>query len=289
MTKHEQSSLIIGSTSVLGSAIAESLSDLGHVRTAGRRHADFVFDLADPDVTVAHGHSFDAAVLVASDFGGPTGDDLIRATQVNVVGALAACKLAFGVGVKHFVLISTLSSTYEPGDPYFGSYALSKRQGEEAVSLFCRQHEIHLTILRPTGLYDVEGKCRAHQGLLYGIVDYARAGTDFTIAGSADPLRNYLHVRDLARVVFRVIEERSVGVFPCVHSESLRISEIASLAYEVFGRGGRVRFDPSKADIPATPAAPRTEIYDRLSIWPLITLKEGMRQIRDFSFAGGST
>lgn len=282
-------SLIIGSTSVVGEAIAAELASLGQIKTAGRRNADFDFDLAGPDTTAATGETFDVAVLVAADFGGPTDDDITQAIQVNVVGALAACRLAANVGVKHFVLISSVSATYTPDDPYFGIYALSKRQSEEVVAFYCRQRNITLTIIQPTGLYDAAGRCRAHQGLLYGIVDRARAGSDFTISGSADPVRNYLHVTDLARVVRRVVETGRPGTYVCASPQSATVGEIARLAFEVFGRGGQVRFDVSKGDIPSTRPLPESDVYDDLSIWPVVSLEAGFRQIRDFQPEGHRT
>jgi len=39
-------SLVIGSTSTIGKAVARSLSRLGPVKLAGRRKADILFDLS---------------------------------------------------------------------------------------------------------------------------------------------------------------------------------------------------------------------------------------------------
>ena len=257
--KRTVDTLIVGSTSVIGGAIASELKALGQVRTAGRRNADIAFDLTQPDFRAAAGKTFDVAVFVAADFGGSTDEDFTRATEVNVVGALAACRLASAVGVAHFVLISSISATYVPGDSYFGIYSLTKRLAEDVVAFYCQQRNITLTILRPTAIYDAEGRCRAHQGLLYGIVDCARVGSDFIINGSADPQRNYLFVTDFARIVRRVIETARAGTYACTHLDSLSIAEIAKLAFAVFGTDGRVVFDGSKSDIPSIPPLPSTD------------------------------
>jgi nucleoside-diphosphate-sugar epimerase len=281
--------LIIGSTSAIGEAIANELADLGAVRTAGRRDADFEFDLAEPINSLPSAETFEVAVLVAADFGGPHDDDFIRATSVNVVGSLAACRLAHNAGVRHFVLISSVSATYVPGDSYFGIYSLSKRQSEEVVAFYCQQQEMTLTIIRPTGVYDTAGRCRSHQGLFYGIVDRASTGDDFTINGSVDPQRNYLHVSDLARIVRRVVEVGQPGTYTCSHPESATIGQIAALAYKVFANGGAIRFDSSKPDIPATPPLPASDLYDDLSTWPSVSLQDGLCQIRDFRAGGHRT
>lgn len=274
---HGPRCLVIGSTSVVGEAIISEVSPSWAVRTAGRRGADLPIDLSDPLAEIAAAEQFDVAIFVAADFGGELPQDYVRAEVVNAAGALTACRLAEAAGVAHFVLISSASASYLPGEPYFGIYSLSKRHGEEVTSLYCSRRNIALTILRPTGVYDAAGRCRSHQPLLYGLVDRARAGADITLNGSADPLRNFIFVADLARIVRRVIEARLTGSFGCPGRKSMRLTEIASAAIDAFGRGGKIRFDASRDDIPSLSSIPDTELYDRLSYWPEVNLDDGLR------------
>ncbi len=271
--------LVVGNTSVVGEAVIAELSQTWSVTTAGRHGADVMIDLADPLAAIDVTEQFEVAVVVAADFGGESPGDFVRAELVNAVGALSACRLADAAGVAHFVLMSSSSATYSSGDPYFGAYALSKRHGEEAVSLYCARRDIALTILRPTGVYDAAGKCRRHQPLLYGLVDRARAGLDITINGSADPLRNFIYISDLARIVKRVIAARLLGTFGCPGTQSMTISQIASAAHDAFGRGGTVRFDASRDDTPSLAGILDTDLYDQLSYWPEVDLADGLRRI----------
>lgn len=64
-------SLVIGSTSVIGQAIAHGLAQLGPVQTAGRRDADVFFDLSQPDRVPASVPPFDVVVLAAADLAAP--------------------------------------------------------------------------------------------------------------------------------------------------------------------------------------------------------------------------
>lgn len=273
-------SLVIGSTSVIGNAIVNDLAGLGSVLTAGRRDADVQLDLSVTDPLPVIDRQFDAVVLVAADFGGPTDDDLIRAMQVNVLGSITAARVAAHVRAKHFVLISSISACYRPGDEYFNAYALTKAQSEDAVSFYCAERSIDLSIVRPSGVFDSEGRCRTHQRLLYGIVDCARTGADFTIAGSVDPLRNYVHVSDVAALVGRLILRTEAGTFVCAQRESLPISAIAETAFAVFGRGGRVYFDASKPDIAELPAIAASA--GNRSWVPSISIEEGFRRIQAY-------
>uniref|UniRef100_UPI00289B6FBC NAD-dependent epimerase/dehydratase family protein n=1 Tax=Pseudomonas sp. TaxID=306 RepID=UPI00289B6FBC len=129
-------SLVIGSTSTLGKAIAQALSRHGPVKMAGRRQADVAFDLihgAPADIS----DTFDVVVHAAADFGGNAPEDLIRAEQANSVGTLAACPLADRCAARQVILLSSRSTGYPPADRYFGIYALSKRHAEEVASLYC--------------------------------------------------------------------------------------------------------------------------------------------------------
>lgn len=283
--ERDRSILLIGSTSVIGDALAVELADLGRVKTAGRRNADITFDLANPAALGAVDEAFDTAVLVGADFGGPTDEDFIRAELINAVGALTACRLAHRAGVKHLVLISSISANYKPGDAYYDMYSLSKRHGEEVAAFYCDQRNIALTIIRPTGVYDTEGRCRNHQGLLYAIVDHALSGSDFTIDGSADPERNFIHLADLAQVVKRVIMTELTGSYVCAHPHSITVSRMTTLAFEVFGRGGHVTYDGSKRNITELGNIPASDLYERLAFWPLVSLAEGFRRIKDFKTA----
>jgi nucleoside-diphosphate-sugar epimerase len=273
--------LIIGSTSVIGAAIASELASFGPVSTAGRRGGDFFVDLADPQTKLSVGGLFDAVIFVAADFGGPTDADLTRAEEVNAVGVLRGCAIANNAGAKHFVLISSVSAQYRPGHPYFGIYALSKRHGEEVAELYCAQHNMTLTIVQPTGVYDAVGRCRAHQGLLYGLIDRAKAGGDITLHGSTDPERNYLYISDLARAVKMVIETTVGGTFVCGYTHPVRVSELAQLALQTFGGTGQVHFDTSKPDIPELGPTVGIDLFEHLGTTPSVDLIEGFRLIRD--------
>lgn len=271
--------LVVGHTSMIGQSIITQTEDSWRIITAGRRSADIYLDLADPLSPVEDAPPCDVAVVVAADFGGPSSEDFVRAELVNVAGIVASAKLAEAAGVTHLVLISSVSAIYDTGDSHFDAYALSKRHGEEAVSLFCSQRNIALTILRPTGVYDALGRARAHQPFLYSMIDQASAGRDITVYGSADPVRNFINTADVAQVVSRVIESGLQGTFTCPGLESLSIRQIARLVLATFGNIGALCEDSSRPDIATLPDLPATDLYRRLGWSPVISLRQGLLDI----------
>jgi len=273
-------SLVIGSTSTIGKAVARSLSRLGPVKLAGRRKADILFDLSQP-VLPAGGEAFDVVVHAAADFGGGTPDDLIRTEQVNAVGALEACRLAEHCGARHFILLSSRWAAHQPGDPYYGIYAVSKRHAEELVSLYCQARDMALTILRISQVYDTQAQCRVHQPLLYAIADSAAAGEPVHLYGTNDARRSYLHVDDLAEMCVRVAEHGVEGLHNCGHPQNPRLSEIAEAAFEAFGTLTDVRFVPEKNDIPDLPAfVCSSDLFARIGYAPRVDIRTGFELIK---------
>jgi nucleoside-diphosphate-sugar epimerase len=273
-------SLVIGSTSVVGKAVAQALSRYGQVKLAGRREADITFDLSIP-VPGACDEHFDVVVLAAADFGGRQPDDLVRAELVNSVGALAACRLAEQCGARHFILLSSRSACDQTTDPYFGIYSLSKRHAEEVASLYCQERGMALTVLRISQVYDDGGQCRLHQPLLYAIADKAQVGRTVELYGSNDARRNYVHLSDLAEVCARLAERGVAGLYNCGHPESLRLSEIAQAAFEAFGKPVDVRFLPEKSDIPDLPPFDCAhQLYEQIGFTPRIDVRRGFELMR---------
>lgn len=272
--------LVIGSTSVIGRAVAKRLADQGAVKTAGRNEADIVLDLMEWNSQPCTSESFDVVIHVAADFGGTTDEDFRRAELVNSVGTLSACALAHRVKAKHFILMSSISSFFQAGDPYFGIYALSKRHSEEMAQFACNQYNIALTVLRPSQVYDAAGDCRRHQAFFYLIADRAQAGQDIEIFGSHDARRNYLFLDDLSEIVSRVVERRTVGSFNCSYPRDVRISELAEAAYAAFGTRGRLQFRPAMPDLFDLPITQDDQLYDQIEFIPRCNINEGYKRVK---------
>lgn len=275
--------LIIGSTSVIGKALGRHLSEQGiEVKFAGRKQADIAFDLTAWQEKATTSQVFDVVVHVAADFGGYTARDFIRAELVNGVGTLAACALAYEVRAAHFIFLSSISASYQAGDPYYGIYALTKRHGEEVAHYFCSERDIALTILRPSQVYDDVGRCRRHQEFFYLVADQAQAGQDIQLFGSYDASRNYLHLSDLLETITRVVRGRHEGAFTCAHPTDVSISELANTALKVFSAGGKVKFVANKPDMEDLPQKGDAALYELIDYWPSVDIEQGYQRIKRY-------
>lgn len=273
--------LIIGGSSMVGQRLCVRLGKAYSVATTGReKTANVSFDL-ERDSEPVNGQQFDVVVHCAASFRGNDAKGMVENELINSVGALRVGNFASRAGCKHLIYLSSISIYDHPDNGYFGSYGLSKRHGQENLALVCGQVGMRFTSLLLPQLYDERGAARKHQPLFYRFVDCARSGNDVTLYGNSDTLRNFLFVEDLASIVERVIVGQVPGVFPCVHPESHPLSAIARIAFDVFGKGGKVVFQTEKPDIPGVYIPELGELYSLLDYLPETSLRAGMEKIRD--------
>jgi len=266
---------------VVGRACGELLAGEVAVFYAGRGTADFELDMASSNAALPDGMRFDVVIHVAADFGGTTLEDWFRTESVNALGVLNACRIARQAEAGHLLLVSTVSACYGPQDSHYGIYSMSKRHGDELAQLYCRQSGLPLTILRPSQLYDADSKCRKHQPLFYAIVDKAQAGEDMAFFGSNDALRNFLFLDDFADVVARTVKHHVLGVFNCAAISPVRLSEIAAVAREVFGRGGQTVFQHDRPDIADLPFIDgQQSLFSAIGYVPATALRQGLLRIK---------
>lgn len=273
--------LIVGSTSTVGRSVGRLLTQNYLVSYAGRKKSDYHLDLNSVDLKILENIQFDIVIHAAANFGGNDDEEFISAEVVNAVGTLNTCCLARRVKAKHMIVISSSFACYTPVDPYYNIYSLSKRHADELSQLYCNSHNLALTILRPTQLYDAEGRCKKHQGLFYSTIEKARKGEDVVYFGNNDALRNFLFLGDFSEIVCSVIQKKITGVFDCSSPRSVRLSEIATTAFKVFGKGGNVRFLPDKPDITDLPGGCGSNLYEKISFKPGTTLFEGISAIKN--------
>jgi nucleoside-diphosphate-sugar epimerase len=271
--------LIIGSNSMVGQRIQERLGIAYSVFTAGRdSYADVNFDLTK-DTNQANGQQFDVVIHCAASFSGNDAQGMIANELTNSVGSMHAGNFAMHAGCKHFVYLSSIFIYDHPNNGYFGSYGLSKRHGQENLDLLCRGTGMLFTSLLLPQIYDERGLGRKHQPLFYRIVDCAKSGADVMFYGKHDALRNFLFVGDIAEIIEKVIVRNVSGIFPCVHPISNSLSQIANIAFDVFGKGGKVVFQLDKPNIPDVYIPPIGELYELIDYQPETSLHVGIRKM----------
>ena len=216
----------------------------------------------------------------------------------NLVMAANAIHAAYEVGCARFVFLGStciyprmapqpmaesalLSGELEPTNE---GYALAKIAGLKLCQLYRRQFGVLFHSVMPTNMYGPGDNyhpdhSHALASLLRRFHEAKEEGKKtVTIWGTGSPLREFLHVEDLASAVLHVAALDDPPDWVNVGSgEEVSILELARMIAEVVGFTGQISTDPTQPD-----GAPR-KLTDfsllRSTGWqPKIALPEGLKQ-----------
>jgi GDP-L-fucose synthase len=216
----------------------------------------------------------------------------------NLAMATHAVRGAYEAGCQRFVFLSStcvyprlaaqpmpetalLTGELEPTNE---GYAVAKIAGMKLCQLYRRQYGVVFHSLVPSNLYgpgDHYHAERAHvvASLLRRFHEAkADGGTSVAIWGSGRPMREFLHVDDLASAVLHAATLPDPPDWMNVGSgEEVSVLELAHLVAEVVGFRGEIRTDPSRPD--GTPRKAADFSLLRSTGWePRISLADGLRQ-----------
>ena len=289
---------IAGHRGMVGSAIWRALEANGYFnligRTSGeldlRRQADVeaFFENEKPDVVV----------LAAAKVGGILANNIYRADflydnlaiqnhiiysawKANVKKLLflgSSCiypKMAEQPLKEESLLTGLLEQTNEP-------YAIAKIAGIKMCESFRRQYGCNFISAMPTNLYGPNDnydlkKSHVLPALIRKMHEAKIAGdSEVEIWGTGSPLREFLHVDDLADACVFLLENYNEELFVNVgYGTDISIKDLALLVKEVIGFDGELRFDSSKPD--GTPRKLMDSSRLRSFGWkPAITLEQGI-------------
>lgn len=289
---------IAGHRGMVGSAIWRALEASGYSNLVGRssseldlrRQADVeaFFDSEKPDIVV----------LAAAKVGGILANNTYRADflydnlaiqnhiihsawKSNVKKLLflgSSCiypKMAEQPLKEESLLTGLLEQTNEP-------YAIAKIAGIKMCESFRRQYGCNFISAMPTNLYGPNDNYDLNNShVLPALIRKmheakVNAAAEVEIWGTGSPLREFLHVDDLADACLFLLENYHEELFVNVgYGEDISIKNLALLVKEVVGFEGELRFDTSKPD--GTPRKLMDSSRLRSFGWkPSITLEQGI-------------
>lgn len=217
--------LVTGANGFLGSEVVSQLTKSGlFVRSAGiedkplRSNIDYIkADITQFDQVknVLKGNSTVIHTAGLAHIFSPDINSAERLYRVNEIGTANVASAAADAGVKHLILISSVSvygkhtkGAYDENIPCnpFGPYALSKYKAELRAIEIARQSGMALTILRLATLYG-EGD-PGNIGRLIRMLDKGY----FVWVGDGSNKKSLLHKSDAARACLVVAQHPASGV-----------------------------------------------------------------------------
>ncbi|MBM3751982.1 MAG: NAD(P)-dependent oxidoreductase [Acidimicrobiia bacterium] len=241
--------LVTGGSGFLGSHVADALTEAGHAVT--------VFDLnaspyLQPSQRMVVGSILDEdAVRQATEgqeailhFAGMADLDDARSrasesVRQNVLGTINLLEAGREAGITRFVHASTIYVYSERG----GFYRCSKQAAELYVEEFQRRYGIDFTILRFGTLY---GPRADERNSVYRLLQQALRDKRLSCDGTGDEMRDYVNVRDAARLTAQVLDPQHrnhhviiTGPYP------LRYRQLVEMIAEIMGGDVPISFDES--------------------------------------------
>lgn len=308
-----QNIFVAGHRGMVGSAIVRRLQTLGYTRivTAGRD----TLNLLDQQAVQAffQEHKIDQVYLAAAKVGGIQANNtypadfifenlmiqanIIQAAHLNDVHKLlflgSSCiypKHAEQPMREEALLTGTLEPTNEP-------YAIAKIAGIKLCESYNRQHNRDYRSVMPTNLYGPHDNYHPQNShvipaLLRRFHEAVQRGDEeLVIWGTGTPMREFLHVDDMAAASIHVMElddaTYQANTQPMLSHINVgtgvdcTIGELAKTIAEVTGFTGKLTFDASKPD-----GAPR-KLMDVSRLKSLgwqasISLEDGLKDAYDW-------
>jgi GDP-L-fucose synthase len=309
MNKHDKI-LILGSAGMVGSAILRNLLSKGHDNLVGTDYRSAVqeidkvkyrkVDLIDPAACKAlfTEEAPDYVFVAAAKVGGIVANNTYRAQflydnlqiQNNVIhqAYLSKVKKLLFLGSsciypknapqpikEEYLLTGTLEYTNEP-------YAIAKITGLKMCENYNLTYGTNFIAVMPTNLYgpnDNYDLQNSHvlPALIRKFHEAKVSGApNVTIWGTGTPLREFMHVDDLAAAVIFLMETYNGSKFLNIGwGKDITIMDLATLIKEVVGFEGELVFDHSKPD-----GTPRklldVSLLTSLGFTPSIHIREGI-------------
>ena len=289
--------VVAGGTGLAGSAIVRAYQATGAEVIALNRS---VVDLLDRDATTAFLKKVKPSLVVdaAAKVGGIGANNAFPveflADNVRIQSNLM--EAAHAADVEKFIFLG--SSCIYPRDcaqpikeEYLmtgpleetnSAYAIAKIAGIELVNSYRKEYGTRWISLMPTNLYgprDNFDLTASHvlPAFIRRFIEAAESGADkVTLWGSGKPLREFLHVDDLAQAVEVASEKYDSSLHLNVGAgEELSIKHLAEKVAAAAGFAGKIEWDISKPD--GTPRKVLDVSRVKALGWkPTITLDEGI-------------
>lgn len=293
---------IAGHRGMVGSALMRALKDGGYQNLVTARSSEL--DLRDQQAVYAfiEEHKPDVILLAAARVGGILANNNYPYTFLydNLMIEANVIHAAHQNDIKHLIYLgssciypkyanqpikesSLLTGELEPTNQW---YAVAKIAGIKLCEALSKQYGRSYVSLMPTNLYgpndnfDLETS-HVLPALIRKFHD-AKPDKTVTLWGSGSPLREFLHVDDLAQaIVFAMEEEIPAGLYNVGYGEDISIKDLASVIQQVAGHQGEIEWDTEKPDGTPKKLMDSTK-FQSLGWEPKIGLKQGIQDTYDW-------
>jgi UDP-glucose 4-epimerase len=244
--------VVIGGSGFMGSHTADVLSERGyHVTIFDREPSPWlredqemvVGDMLDRKLVseVVKGTRFLYHYAGIADIA-EAKENPYHSVNLNVMGTTTAIQAAADAGVERFIYASTMY-VYSP---YGSFYRASKQAAETIIEAYQEQFDLDYTFLRYGSLYGP--RAQNWNGLRRYVNQVVREGK-LDYRGSGKERREYIHVRDAARLSVDIldVQHKNQAITVTGH-QVLNSKELIDMIFEISGVKQNVDFSEMSDD-----------------------------------------
>ena len=292
---------IAGHTGMVGSAIYRELQRRGFTNLVGRSSHELDLRRQDQVIDFLRDEQPDYVFLAAAKVGGIMANDTFRAEFLydNLMIEANVIHGSFLAGVKKLLFLGS-SCIYPklapqplhedalltgPLEPTNEPYAIAKIAGIKLCDAYRAQYGCSFISVMPTNLYgphdnyDLETS-HVIPALIRKFHVAKKTGADVvTLWGTGRPLREFMHVDDLAAAcLFLMASYDEPGFINAGTGEECSIAQLAETIAGVVGFTGRIEYDATRPDGTPRKLMDSTRLRG-LGWFPQITLKDGLASV----------
>ena len=299
----KQKILITGSNGMVGKDLislieAEGLYTVCEVPSKHfdlRHYQDvfFLYDTYKPDIVVHLAAKVGGIVDNIEKPAEYTEDNLLMNTNVislarkfgvkRLIGILSTC--AYPDKVESYPMTEEQLHDGPPAQTNFG-YGISKRCMASHIDAINKQYGLEYQYLIPCNLYGEHDKFdnqRAHfiSALIKKILDAKDQNSDeVTLFGDGTPLRQFMHSRDLASIIYECIKNNITESMNVATEDNLSIDEMAHIARtSLDAKHIKIKYDITKPNGQFRKDVSIQKLRKHFPDFEFTTLSEGIKQI----------
>ena len=238
----------------------------------------------------AFAHGIDGVVHLASSTVPSTSNaDKSLDVSSNLMEALELFEYCTRFGVKKIVVASSGGTVYGipkqlpitelcPTDPIC-SYGIVKLALEKYCELYQRLHGLDYAVLRISNPYGPGQNPNRSQGVISVFAAKMLMQKPVTVWGNGSVVRDFLHVRDLARLFYLAMTSSATGVFNAGSGVGLSINDLILMMGRELHLTPEINKLPARVcDVPASVLSCR-KARDIFGWVPEISMERGIQQV----------
>lgn len=153
-----------------------------------------------------------------------------KTMQLNVIGNITLLEASIEYGIELFVYASSAYAMNEKGS----FYGISKLTSEKVIEEYYNKYNLNYSILRYGSIYAASD---FDNNYLFQLVKTALETKKIIHNGDGEELREYIHVKDVAELTVKVMEDKGLwnSAWMLTGNERMKRNELFEMIREIIG------------------------------------------------------